>query len=147
MKIKIDDSIPNIEEIKSMLVSAGFVVSDDASLIVTSSEAPIYIRVINKWNDIISLPVKEIVSIESLGKDNYVYTMNDEYIVRDTLENLVNKLGNNYLRISKSTIIEKNSIKRIGPSIQMKYKIILINGRVSYVTRNYYYSFKEYFGL
>ena len=130
MKIKIDDSIPNIEEIKSMLVSAGFVVSEDASLIVTSSETPIYIRVINKRNDIISLPVKEIVSIESLGKDNYVYTMNDEYIVRDTLENL-----------------EKNSIKRIGPSIQMKYKIILINGRVSYVTRNYYYSFKEYFGL
>lgn len=96
--------------------------------------------------DIVLLPINEIVSIESYDKDNYVYTKDNKFLIRDTLESLASKLGNNYIRISKSTIIERNSIKKIGPSFQMKYKLLLINGRVVFVTRNYY-SFKEYYGL
>ena len=147
MKIKVDSSIPNLEEIIKMLENAGFVISDEASLMLLDNRIPSYIKVINNRNDVMSLPTNEIVCIESLGKDNYVYTMDNEYIVRDTLDNLASKLGDNYIRISKSTIIERNSIKRIGPSFQMKYKLILKNGRVTYVTRNYYYSFKEYYEL
>lgn len=146
MKIKIDTSVTNSEDIIKKLESIGFIISDDATLELVERDSKI-IKVFNNRMDLVLLPINEIVSIESLGKDNYVYTKDNEFLIRDTLESLANRLGNNYIRISKNTIIERNSIKRIGPSFQMKYKLILSNGRIVYVTRNYYYSFKEYYGL
>ncbi len=146
MKIKIDSSVSNPEIIIKKLESIGFVISDDASLELVERNSN-FIKVVNDRMDFVLLPINEIVSIESLGKDNYVYTKDNKFLVRDTLESLANKLGNNFIRISKSTIIERNSIKKIGPSFQMKYKLLLSNGRIVYVTRNYYYSFKEYYGL
>lgn len=146
MKIKIDNSVSNAESIIPKLESAGFVISDDAALELIERTVN-YIKVINDRMDTILLPMNEIISIESMGKENYIYTKEKKFLIRDTLENLHNKLGSNYIRISKSTIIEKSGIKKIGPSFQMKYKLVLSNGRVVYVTRNYYYSFKEYYGL
>ncbi len=68
--------------------------------------------------------------------------------INDTLENLEKNLPqNDFVRISKSTIIHRKAIHKISPSFQMRFKLTMKNNDVVYVTRSYYYSFMSFMNL
>ena len=52
-----------------------------------------------------------------------------------------------FLRISKSVIIARNHVRKIRPSLSMKYILTLTDGTVVDVTRSYYSDFRRFFNL
>ena len=77
-----------------------------------------------------------------------VYTLNNSYLLKNTVlyyQNLLSPYG--FKRISQSSIIHKRNIIKISPAISMKFTLKLKNNKKVYVTRSYYYDFKDYIGL
>ncbi|MGO1478925.1 LytR/AlgR family response regulator transcription factor [Senegalia sp. (in: firmicutes)] len=60
------------------------------------------------------IPINEIVYIEAQLKRIYIYTLNEEYEVKSyTLNKLMEELNENFMRVHRSCIINKNYITRI----------------------------------
>ena len=55
--------------------------------------------------------------------------------------------GKGFFRVSNSCIVSLKKIKRIKPSITMKFVLEMTDGSLVDVTRGYYYSFKEKLGI
>ncbi|MBO7449265.1 MAG: LytTR family transcriptional regulator DNA-binding domain-containing protein [Clostridiales bacterium] len=94
------------------------------------------------------IDVKDIIFIESLGHDVIIHTKGERYNSRERLKYMESVLDPDvFLRISNSTIINRNHIKRIESSIFQKFILHLSEGTKTEVTRSYYYSFKDVFGI
>jgi DNA-binding LytR/AlgR family response regulator len=94
------------------------------------------------------LPISEIVSIETFGHTVEVHTQNNMYQAFDRLYAISNSLDpNEFLRVSNSVVIAKSKVKRIAPSLYMKFVLTMANNQKVDVTRSYYYIFKEQFGI
>ena len=94
------------------------------------------------------IDVKDIIFIESLGHDVIIHTKGERYNSRERLKYMETVLDPDvFLRISNSTIINRNHIKRIESSIFQKFILHLSEGTKTEVTRSYYYCFKDVFGI
>lgn len=77
-----------------------------------------------------------------------VHTKNKTYQAMDRLYRIVNMLDpDKFLRISNSVVIARDKVKKITPTLSMKFILTMIDGRNVDVTRSYYYIFKDYFGI
>ena len=54
---------------------------------------------------------------------------------------------NKFLRVSKSVIIARKHVKKIRPSLSMKYILTMSDGTLVDVTRSYYSDFRRFFGI
>ena len=52
-----------------------------------------------------------------------------------------------FLRVSKSVIIARGHVKKIRPTLSMKYILTMTNGTLVDVTRSYYSDFRRFFGI
>ncbi|MBO4419873.1 MAG: LytTR family transcriptional regulator [Oscillospiraceae bacterium] len=52
-----------------------------------------------------------------------------------------------FLRISNSVIIQRRHVKKIIPTMSMKFVLALADGSKVDVTRSYYNNFKSFFGI
>ena len=52
-----------------------------------------------------------------------------------------------FIRISKSVIIAKSSVKKIRPALTMKFVLTLSDGSLVDVTRSYYTNFRRFFNI
>ena len=52
-----------------------------------------------------------------------------------------------FIRVSNCAIIARLHVKRIKPSISMKFILTMSDGSLVDVTRSYYSSFKDFFGI
>lgn len=94
---------------------------------------------------IVFLELHDILYIASDKTSIYIYTPNNQYTSILKLYEYLEK-SNNFIRISKSVIINKNKIKDIKPSMNMKFKV-LIHKTWLEVNRSYYYEFKDEMGI
>ena len=51
------------------------------------------------------------------------------------------------LRVSNSVIVAREKIRKISPSLSMKFVLTMSDGRGAVVTRSYYYIFREAMGI
>ena len=82
--------------------------------------------------------------------DHDVFAIIDDisYSIDSTLKELEEKLKSfNFLRINKSEIVNINMIDYIVPIFGMKFKLTLKSKKYVYVTRTYYYNFKNKIGF
>lgn len=94
---------------------------------------------------ILKIDIHTIIYIEGFSKEAYVYTYDDEYMIKDKLYELEEKLKQyGFIRINKSIIINVHEIDYIIPEIYNRYSIYMKNGIVLVLSRNYMKSFKEY---
>lgn len=150
MKIRLNVSDESYEELEKKLLSAGFVIDDEAQFVITEKDRfSSYIAVKNEKGEKVRLLSDEIVFIESFGHNVVVHSSDGEsYYAFDRLYQLSAILDNTkFLRVSNCAIIAKIHVRKIKPSISMKFVLTMSDGSLVDVTRSYYNSFREFFGI
>lgn len=149
MKFKISVSDEKYSELEAFLKDHGIEISEEAEYEITerkgSSE---FLSVRNEKKERISLSTAEIVFIEAFGKDIEIHTMQDTFYSYDRMyqiEALLDK--KEFIRISKSVIISRGHVKKIRPTLSMKFVLTLTNGVQVDVTRSYYAEFKKFYNI
>ncbi len=150
MKIKLSVSDECYEEIEKKLLSAGFEIDDDAPFVLSQKDSFCsFLSVKSPSGDKIRLSVKDIIFIESYGHDVIVHATDKvSYQSAERLYQLSAMLDNElFVRVSNCAIISKSHVKKIKPSISMKFVLTMSDGSLVDVTRSYYNSFREFFGI
>jgi DNA-binding LytR/AlgR family response regulator len=70
-----------------------------------------------------------------------------DFTINRPLHELEERLGNNFIRISKSALVNINQVDHISPSFNGTMYIVLKNGVEDYISRNYLSGFKKRLGL
>lgn len=150
-KMKFKVRISNKEtkkQLEEMFEKNGFEITEEADLIITE-EDPVIDILIGRIDEVY-YPIKteSIILIESFGHDIFCVTEEGKFKIKEKLKYLEYTLDSNqFIRINKSMIINKNKIKSMSTTVGLKFKIILVQNKVVYVNRTYYYIFKEFIGI
>ena len=148
MKVKIKASGPDYEKIKEELESHGIEVVDDSSLCIYLEDISPQKLFGKKEGKIFELDINKIEMFECYDHDVFAIIDDISYSIDSTLKELEEKLKSfNFLRINKSEIVNINMIDYIVPIFGMKFKLTLKSKKYVYVTRTYYYNFKNKIGF
>ncbi|UPW84322.1 LytTR family DNA-binding domain-containing protein [Lysinibacillus sp. Ag94] len=89
-----------------------------------------------------------IIVIRTEGRELALYNEdNNRLILNKPLYELEKRLGNNFIRISKSAIINLTKVKNIEASFNGTMEIELVLGINEVITRNYRKQFKKRLGV
>lgn len=97
--------------------------------------------------DIVILQPGDIYMVRVENGETIIYTANKQYRSRKRLYELGQQLGNNFMQISKSTLINLSCMDCIEPGFSGTLLLKLKNGCKDYVSRTYLPEFKKYLGL
>ena len=149
MKVRLSVSEKIYDKTKSELLDHGIEIDDDSELeLIERSGQTEYLNVKNEVGDRLKIKVDEIVFIESFGRNMDVHTEKEVFRASERMYVLEKELaGRGFIRVSNSCIVSLKNIKRIKPSITMKYVLEMSDKSLVDVTRGYYYSFKEKIGI
>ena len=101
------------------------------------------ILAVKKGSDIVLLDFEDIFMIRVEEKQTKVYTDDKDYLVKKPLYQIEENLDYNFVRVSKSTIVNLRKIKRVAPSLRGMMFIELKNGLKDNISRKYLSDFKE----
>ncbi len=113
--------------------------------ILGTSETPI--TVLKNEEDIIVLQPKYVYMVRVEDGDTVIYGAKDRYRSRKRLYELASQLGNQFMQISKTTLINLSYMDSIEPGFSGTLLLKLKNGNKDYVSRKYLPEFKKYLGL
>ena len=149
VKIKLAVSDERLPELTEALTRAGFELDDAADLVILERDRWIsHLAVRDAAGSRVHLAVEEIVFLESFGHTVTVHCRDGTYQTSDRLYQLGLMLDpKRFLRISNSVIIQRSQVRQIRPSLSMKFILLMADGSRVDVTRTYYNSFKEFFGI
>lgn len=149
MKIRIAVSAEREQAVTEALLRAGFELDDEAELVVLENDRfASHLPVRDEAGNRLHLAVEDIVSIESFGHSVVVHGADGSYQTADRLYQLCLLLDpKQFLRISNSVIIQRRHVKKILPTMSMKFILVMADGSKVDVTRSYYNSFKSFFGI
>lgn len=150
LKVKLSVSQEHYEEIKAALLEHGIETDENADLVLSESSRYIDHLIVKdlKTAERVCLSVNEIISIEAFGHSVEVYIQDRSYQSKERLYKIENLLDpNKFLRVSNSVIIARDKIKKISPTLSMKFILTMNDGRDIVVTRSYYYIFRESFDI
>lgn len=97
--------------------------------------------------DIIVLQPDEIYMVRVEEKDTVIYTKDQTCRSRKRLYELAEQLGEQFMQISKTTLINLSYMESIEPGFSGTLLLKLKNGSKDYVSRKYLGDFKKYLGL
>ena len=98
---------------------------------------------VKKGLDIALLELSEIYMFRVEEKQVKVYTENSEYSIKKPLYQVEETLGSDFVRISKTTIVNLKKIERVAPSLKGMMFIQLKNGLKDNISRKYLPDFKN----
>lgn len=90
---------------------------------------------------------EEIYMVRMENKEAVIYCEDKKYLSGKKLYELEEMLGENFMRISKSTIVNLKEIASVEPSFNAMMYLVMKNGCKDYITRTYLAQFKRYLGL
>lgn len=96
---------------------------------------------------IIILQPAEIYMLRMENEQLIVYCQQKKYVSGKRLYEMEQLLGNRFMRISKSTIINLKKVNSVEPSFNGTMLVVLKNGDKDYISRKYLPAFKKYLGL
>lgn len=114
----------------------------NAISILESDESNDMIAVKN-GSDIAFLEFDEIFMFRVEDKQVKVFTQDREYLIKKPLYQIEEKLGGDFVRISKTTIINLRKIERVAPSLRGMMFVELKNGLKDNISRKYLPDFKN----
>lgn len=150
MKIKLSVSKEHYQAIKTALETHGIEIDENAALVLSENNRYLDNLMVKdtETNEYVRLSTNEIISIETFGHSVEVHTQDKVFQSSVRLYQIASQLDPaEFLRISHSVIVARDKIKRINPTLSMKFILTLMNDRIVDVTRSYYYIFKDYFGI
>jgi len=149
MKIRL--SLPEEKKapVGAELARQGIEVSEDAEYtLIETPRSGNFLNVRDKEGGALRLSADQIVYIEAFGKDIEVHTLQDTYYSQDRIYRLEELLDpREFIRISKSVIIAKSSVKKIRPALTMKFVLTLSDDSLVDVTRSCYTNFRRFFNI
>ena len=98
---------------------------------------------VKKGSDIALLELSEIYMFRVEDKQVKVYTENTEYLIKKPLYQVEETLSPEFVRISKTTIVNLKKIERVAPSLKGMMFIQLRNGLKDNISRKYLPDFKN----
>lgn len=98
---------------------------------------------VKKGSDIALLELSEVYMFRVENKQVNVYTENSEYLIKKPLYQVEETLGSDFVRISKTTIVNLKKIERVAPSLKGMMFIELKNGLKDNISRKYLPGFKQ----
>lgn len=150
MKIRLNINDGDYERIHNELIQHGIEPDDSAELVLSKVNGFAEKLVVKdtSTNERVIVSCGDIVYIESYGHMINVTTGNAVYYANERLYKISEQLNKtDFLRISNSVIVSKKHIKKITPTLSMKFILTLSNESRVDVTRSYYHSFKETFKI
>lgn len=149
MKIRL--SLPEEKKapVGAELARQGIEVSEDAEYtLIETPRSRDFLNVRDKEGGALRLSADQIVYIEAFGKEVEVHTLQETCYSQDRIYRLEELLDpREFIRISKSVIIAKSSVKKIRPALTMKFVLTLSDGSLVDVTRSYYTNFRRFFNI
>ena len=109
------------------------------------SDAPI--TALQNEEDIVVLQPKEIYMVRVENGDTVIYGEKKKYRSRKRLYELGDQLGNQFMQISKSTLVNLAYMDCIESGFSGTLRLLLRNGCSDYVSRKYLPACKKYLGL
>ena len=101
------------------------------------------ILAVKKGQDIVLLDFDDIFMIRVADKQTKVFTEDRDYLVKKPLYQIEESLDSNFVRVSKTTIVNLRKIKRVAPSLKGMMFIELKNGLKDNISRKYLSDFKS----
>lgn len=98
---------------------------------------------VKKGSDIALLEFNDVYMFRVEDKQVKVYTENSEYLVKKPLYQVEESLTSDFVRISKTTIVNLKKIERVAPSLKGMMFIQLKNGLKDNISRKYLPDFKQ----
>lgn len=98
---------------------------------------------VKSGQDIVLLEFEEIFMIRVEEKQTKVYNQKNEFVIKKPLYKIEDALDSNFVRISKSTIVNLRKIERVAPSLRGMMFIELKNGLRDNISRKYLSDFKQ----
>ena len=98
---------------------------------------------VKKGSDIALLEFSEVFMLRVEDKQVKVYAENTEYLIKKPLYQVEEGLNNDFVRISKTTIVNLRKIERVAPSLKGMMFIQLKNGLKDNISRKYLPDFKN----
>ncbi|WP_407374597.1 LytTR family DNA-binding domain-containing protein [Methanobrevibacter sp.] len=98
---------------------------------------------VKKGSDIALLELAEIYMFRVEDKQVNVYTQNNSYVIKKALYQVEESLNGDFVRISKTTIVNLKKIQRVAPSLKGMMFIELKNGIKDNISRKYLPDFKQ----
>ncbi|MBQ2637143.1 MAG: LytTR family transcriptional regulator [Methanobrevibacter sp.] len=98
---------------------------------------------VKRGSDIALLELGDIFMLRVEDKQVKVYTINEEYIIKKPLYQVEESLNTDFVRISKTTIVNLKKIERVAPSLRGMMFIQLKNGLKDNISRKYLPEFKQ----
>lgn len=98
---------------------------------------------VKKGSDIALLEFSDVFMFRVEDKQVKVYTDNSEYLIKKPLYQVEETLTSDFVRISKTTIVNLKKIERVAPSLKGMMFIQLKNGLKDNISRKYLPDFKN----
>lgn len=94
------------------------------------------------------IPIKDVFYIESVDERTFIYCKTQVYETDQKLYQLEGNMPkSDFVRISKSCILNIRKLKYVKPLLNGKMEVNLTNGEVQIVNRHYLKDFKQKFGI
>lgn len=98
---------------------------------------------VKKGSDIVLLEFSDVFMLRVEDKQVKVYTEKSEYLIKKPLYQVEETLSSDFVRISKTTIVNLRKIERVAPSLKGMMFIQLKNGLKDNISRKYLPDFKQ----
>ncbi|MBR6223767.1 MAG: LytTR family transcriptional regulator [Lachnospiraceae bacterium] len=98
-------------------------------------------------DDMIILQPKDIYMVRVEDGETIIYGAKQKYRSRRRLYEIAQQLGNQFMQISKATLINLSYMDSVEPGFSGTLLLKMKNGSKDYVSRKYLPEFKKYLGL
>ena len=130
-----------LQQAVQLLASIG---GDDT---ITEQSGPRHAFIATHGHSIVVVPFRTIFLARAEEGHVQLLTSKGEVQTRARLYELEETLGPDFIRISKSVIVNMNAIDRIDPSIGGAVSVKLVDGTVEWISRRFLSSFKSALGM
>ena len=149
MKIRLNLEGDRREAVRRELTAREIEIDESADLVLSEAQDfAVHLEVKDKKGGRLRISCADIIMVESFGHDVVVHATDGIYQAVHRLYQLDAMLEkNSFFRVSNSVIISRRFVKKIRPSLSMKFILTMEDGTLVDVTRSYYSSFKKFFGI
>ena len=102
---------------------------------------------VHKGKHIVIVPFNDILYISAADDYIELHTQNDKYLKKMTMDNIAEKLPENFIRIHRSTILNLNFLKQIEKIGKENYFAVTTNGIPLKISRSNYPAVKQKLNL
>lgn len=122
-------------------------ISPDLLNVLNTLKARDSMLIANIGNEIHRVNPLDIYYIETVDNKTFLYCKSDVYESKQKLYELEDLAINNFLRISKSVIVNLSKIKSLVPALSGRLEAVLINDEKVIISRQYVSELKANLGI